>query len=358
MGTTIETTFLDLVRLGIGTSNDASIPEDVDWISLKALAEQQGLSAVVLDGIERLSTTRRPSQVLLLEWIGDVLQSYEQRYNQYKKAIGNLAKFYNQHGYKMMILKGFSCSLDWPKPEHRPCGDIDIWQFGKQKEADAFLVKEKGIEIDNSHHHHSVFYWRDWMVENHYDFINTHAHNSSAALEKELKALGKDDTHSVVVNGEKVYLPSPNLHALFLLRHTMNHFASYELTFRQLLDWAFLVEKHKYEINWEWLGKMNERFGMTTMFNIFNAICIEDLGFDTSIFPSIQYDMELKQKVLSDIFVPEFSEEEPLEWFPRAILRYRRWKANAWKQRLCYNESRFTSFVRGIGSHMLKPFSI
>lgn len=93
----------------------------------------------------------------------------------------------------MMVLKGYACSLNWPKPEHRPCGDIDIWLFGQQKEADKALSKEKGIEIDKSHHHHTVFYWGEFMVENHYDFINVHQNKTNAKLEKVLKELGKDD---------------------------------------------------------------------------------------------------------------------------------------------------------------------
>jgi hypothetical protein len=114
---------------------------------------------------------------LKLEWIGEVLQNYEGRYLGYKKAIGSLAGFYNRHGFKMMVLKGYACSLDWPKPEHRPCGDIDEWLFGQQQAADRELgswlkVHGSGVEIDNSHHHHSVFEWGEFTVENHYDFIN------------------------------------------------------------------------------------------------------------------------------------------------------------------------------------------
>lgn len=145
----------------------------------------------------------------------------------------------------MMVLKGYACSLDWPKPNHRPCGDIDIWQFGDYKEADAILSSEKGIKIDDLHEHHTIFNWRDFTVENHYDFIDVQHRKSSPVLEMILKELGKDVTHYVELNDtstgtiSKVYLPSPNLHALFLLRHCMEHFASTELTLRQLLDWAF-----------------------------------------------------------------------------------------------------------------------
>lgn len=112
---------LALIRLGIGHSG-LSFPDHVLWLEVKALAEQHGLSAVVLDGIEKLSVSKRPPKELTLQWIGDILQIYEKRYGLYRRAIAELAKFYNRHGFKMMVLKGYACSLDWPKPEHRPCG--------------------------------------------------------------------------------------------------------------------------------------------------------------------------------------------------------------------------------------------
>lgn len=136
--TSYKKAFLSLVRMGIGHRADV-LSDGVDWNELKDLAEKQGLGAVVLDGIEKLPEGQRPPKVFLLEWIGETLQGYEYRYDQYCKAIAELAGFYNSHGYKMMLLKGYACSIDWPRPEHRPCGDIDIWLFGKQKEADAAL---------------------------------------------------------------------------------------------------------------------------------------------------------------------------------------------------------------------------
>lgn len=291
-------TFLQLIRLGIGTSKDAKISKNINWIEIKALAERQGLSAVVLDGIDKANTnfvdgTSSPSQVMKLEWIGEVMQNYEARYTQYENAIASLASFYNTHGFKMMVLKGYTCSLDWPKPKHRPCGDIDIWQFGKQKEADSILKglivqKFKEFNIDDSHEHHTVFIWDGFMVENHYDFIDTHHRASSSELEKIFKELGSDDTNSVDVKGEKVYVPSQNLHALFLLRHMMEHFASEVITIRHLLDWGFYVEGHTKEIEWAWLESVLGNFGMTPAYEIFNAICVEDLGFSSESFPNVQ----------------------------------------------------------------------
>lgn len=336
----------------------------MDWNELKALAEQHGLSAVVLDGIGLLKVKSEelrvnlPEKILLAQWIGEVSQFYEQRYEQYLHAIASLAAFYNCHGYKMMILKGYTCSLDWPKPEHRPCGDIDIWQFGQQKEADAALTMEKGLEIDSSHHHHTIFYWHDFMVENHYDFINVHHHKSNAEVEKVLKELAQDDSHIVEVYGEKVYLPSANLHALFLLKHTIIHFAAEGISLRLLLDWGFFMENHHREIDWPWFLEKLEQFGMTTMFNIFNAICVEDLGFDTAVFHQVQFNPFMKDKVLKEILEPEFGEELPKKLIPRMVFKYRRWKGSAWKHELCYKESMTSAFWSGIWNHILKPSSI
>lgn len=349
--------FFQIVRLGIGHCA-GRITGKIDWNYIYDLAISQGLSAIIVDGVERLPEKARPPKSILLQWIGEVLQSYECRYELYKRAIAEMACFYNSHGYKMMVLKGYVCSLDWPRPEHRPCGDIDIWQFGQQKKADLSIIQEKGIKIDDSHHHHTVFYWRDFMVENHYDFINVHHNKSNPDLELIFKDLGQDASHWVELNNEKVYVPCPNLHALFLIRHAVNHFASSEITIRHLMDWAFFVEKHGNEVDWKWMEVVMGRFGMKQMCGIFNAICVEELGFDTRLFPEIQFNPLSKDRVLDEILTPQFTDELPANFFKRVLYKLRRWKANRWKRELCYNESGFYSFWFGVKSHLIKPSTI
>lgn len=352
-----QETILQIIRLGIGHYT-CHINDAFDWQAIKALADKLGLTAIIVDGIEQLPDTKRPPKELLLQWIGEVFQNYENRYKLYQRALSELAGWHNVHGFKMMVLKGYGCSLNWPKPFHRLCGDIDIWQFGEQKKADGLLTSEKGIKVDNSHHHHTVFIWGDFMVENHYDFINVYHHKSNVELEEIFKELGQDDSHFVELNGEKVYLPSPNLHALFLLKHTMNDFTSFSMTLRQLIDWGFFVEKHTKEVDWEWLIGVLKKFHMMDFYNIISAICVEDLGFEASIFPIVQFQPDLKDMVLNDILFPKFSASEPSNLIPRLLYKYRRWQGNAWKQELCYSESRWSAFWNGVWGHLLKPKSI
>lgn len=363
------TTFISLLRLGIG---DRSIlpPKGVEWPQVLRMAEEHSLSGVLLDAVDHLPEGERPPMEMLLEWIGQTMVSYESRYEEYRKAIAGLAAWYRAHGYKMMVLKGHTCSLDWPRPEHRPCGDIDIWLFGQQQEADEALSREAGIEIDRTHHHHTVFTWQDFMVENHYDFLNVHHHRSNVAFERILKELGRDDSHWTEVAGERVYLPSPNLHALFLLKHLMGHFAADRITLRQLLDWGFFVKAHGQEVDWDFVQGVLERFGMMGMFHIMNAICVEELGLPglpgsaarsigaASVPPAATVDPLLKNRVWNEILSPEFQGTMPARLLPRIVYKFHRWKANGWKHELCYKDTLWSAFWAGVWGHLLKPKSI
>lgn len=355
----IHNLLLVLTRLGIKHSHSV-LAEKPDWKGIEALAERQGLTAIILDGMNHLPAEQKPPKEMLLNWIGLVMQGYEYRYSDYEKAIIELAKFYNENGIKMMVLKGYGLSLNYPEPNHRPCGDIDIWNFGCQKTADELISKTFKLHIDNSELHHTCFDWKGYLVENHYDFLIVQSNKTNAKLESILKDLAMDDSKRIEVNGQVIYIPSPNLNALFLLRHMLMHFVAIGITIRHLLDWAFFWEKFGEEVNKDWLlGVLND-YNMTTFFNIINAICVEDLGFESGIFPSVQFSPFLKEKVLKEILNPEYDWEDAfrLKFLPRLVFKYKRWKSGAWKRKMCYTEGEWSSFWTNIRTHLLQPTSI
>ena len=103
---------------------------------------------------------------------------------------------------------------------------------------------------------------------------------------------------------------------------------------------------------------MIERYYMSGFVNCLNAICVEDLGFEASIFPKWQINPQQKDRVLKDILEPAFRAEAPEDFLPRVIYKYKRWKGNAWKHDMCYSEGRWESFWSGIWAKILKPASI
>lgn len=379
----MENLLLNLVRLA---ANGAA-PEKEDslfaalsgldekaWHALFEAANTQGVAAFIWDAMEPAINAGKLAmpKELMLQWAG-LSMGYEQRYLKYTLSIGKLASLLATEGIKMMILKGYAASLDWPVPAHRPSGDIDIWNFGEQQRADA-LVASKGGKVDDSHHHHTVFHIGGFMVENHYDFINVYAHRSSAQIEKKLKELARADAATAEVpcctDGSrmaKVYLPPVQFNALFLIVHLAAHFGGEEIHLRQVLDWAFFVKKYGSQIDWAELQADCRHWNKIQLLDSINAICADYLGFGAADFPvswrgtrDEAAGSALAKRVLGEILEPEFKEPVPhgaglLKSF---AFRWRRWRANSWKNRMVYPEGELATFLRQVWSHLLKPKSI
>ena len=387
----VSNLFLSLVRLGIGhrTVNDlkssVSGSDSADWVALKALAKRQGLSAIVLDGLNlvhgegfmvkgssnsALTTDSKLSTLntqLKLEWIGEVLQ-YEQRYAVYEKNIRDLATFYRKHGIRMMVLKGYGLSKNYPVPNHRPCGDLDIYLFGDQEKADKLIAEELGIKIDNTHHHHSVFQFQGETVENHYDFLNVHVRKSNNRMEVKLKEIANanvnlnldlDGSIDIVLttkdsNDTNIVFPSVEFNAIYLLRHCAAHFASTEMTVRQVLDWGFFMEKYHREIKRDEYIPYIKQEGMYRFYNLLGLFCMSHLGFDASIFHGL-YSDGLFERFGNEILEPEFKDREDGRLLHSLSVKPRRWWHNRWKNRLCYPDSAWEEFVYGLWAKVLKP---
>ncbi len=361
-------------------SNDKFPLVDLHIASLDGLyfcASEQGVLAVIWDSISHYESDKVRSvflsdRSLKIRWAINV-EHIEQKYAKQKAAIVAMAHFFASHGIRMMILKGYGLSLNYPIPEHRPCGDIDIWLFGVetdpagkshivnvQTKADDLLRNELKIKIDEDEHHHTVFYFDGVMVENHYDFLNIHAHASNRVIEKRLQSLVREEMESVTVDGETVYLPSADFNALFLLRHAAAHFAAENIGLRHLLDWKYFVERNSASVDWVSLETFAKELNMHKFLHCLNGICIDYLGMSDGLLPSFERNVNLEKRVLAEIFAPEFSETKPQN---AGILRslsykFRRWWANRWKHRIVYSEGLVSTFFVQLRSHLMKPKSL
>lgn len=166
---------------------------NINWSSLYTFSAKQNIAAIVWDYIQqavtegKIPTEQQPSKAQKIQWAMAVEQ-VEKKYERQKRVIVKLARFFAKHNIKLMILKGYGHSLNYPMPNHRPCSDADIWLFEEQQmpdgstkrcsaqqKADDLLREHFNIEIDEDKYHHTVFYIEGVIVENHYDFLNIHA---------------------------------------------------------------------------------------------------------------------------------------------------------------------------------------
>lgn len=177
---------LAILRMVVKNRADENIPTEVDLEKLMNIATTQVVPVVVLDGLQYYHSIH-PDYIPFasfklsnkkMQWIGQVM-TFEKMYAMHERAMTDLARQYASKGIRMMVLKGYGLSLDWPTPNHRAVGDLDIYNFGKWKEADALVAEQCEIKVDEGHEHHTVFCFNGVTVENHYDFINTKAHRDA-----------------------------------------------------------------------------------------------------------------------------------------------------------------------------------
>ncbi len=352
------------LHIGDRHTADFSICDQSSWRDIYALAKKQGVAAIVWDGLQRLMTENKipadsmPDRTLRIEWAYNV-ERINGKYAKQREAIGKLCGIYGRHGVRMMVLKGYGLSLNYPVPEHRPCGDIDIWLFGEQERADRILGKELGIEIKRDVHHHTVFHLDSIMVENHFDFLNIHSHTSNRSIEKHLKNLALQQGGTTVVDGNTVYLPSPDFNALFLLRHAAAHFAAVNIALRHIVDWAMFVQRYHKEIDWMQFENIAREQNMHRFLHCLNAIVVDYFDIPKECLPPIERDAELELRVVNDILHPEFDEESPHGNIIKSLIfKFRRWWANRWKHRIVYREGLIHTFLIQTYSHLLKPKSL
>lgn len=363
-----------LLRLGLSLESNCNNNTDIytllgckKWRNIFQLSIQQGVNAIAADGLQFLlenpgskellkSLDAPPLKLQKTQWLGSSL-TIERIYEQHKRVMSELAAFYSSHGIKMLVVKGYGLSLNYPVPNHRPLGDIDIWLFGEQKRGDKAL-SEKGIKIDYGHHHHTIFNYKGITIENYSDFLCVPGHRKNASYERILKRLAYEESIKSEINGEEIYYPSAYFNALFILKHSATHFASTEMNLRQLLDWGGFILKHGKDVDWKMVIKVAKKYNLYRFMSCQNALCVDYLGFPSEVFPEFERNKELETRVLNDILSPEFNKKAPKGFMKGLLFKYERWRANIWKHKITFPESLTETLLTQILAHLLKPASL
>lgn len=107
------------------------------------------------------------------------------------------------------------------------------------------------------------------------------------------------------------------------------------------------------ECGWNKTIAFLKEIGLHTFFIQINAICIDYLGFDETVFPSVERKEGLEKRILADILHPEFAEEKPSSGLLTILtFKFRRWWHNRWKHPLVYKEWLLPMFLTLLWSHL------
>ena len=349
--TSTEKALLDLLRIAMGNGINNSLPTGVDWDKVIALAEKQGILSIAFDALEELPTNLRPSFDTLMSWIGHVSFS-ESIYEKYEQSMLHFSRLLLMQGVNAIVMKGYGYSLNYPSPNHRPCGDIDIFVTNKKGEytqllvdfSNQQLVKAGAKEVSHGNEHHSILSFEGYTLENHWTVLDVNAHKSSRYLEELLEKWAAEHREHIV-DGVAVCLPSVRFNSIHLLRHMVNDFATVKTTLRHVLDWVTFVKNN--DVDWAFVQKIARETNMIRFLDAVNGICVAFLGYTSEKFPVSKADGKLRDRVLTEILHSEFDEEIPpiKNKLAYGWIKTRRLLTNRWKYRIVYDESIWQSFL-------------
>ncbi len=254
-----EHILLCLIGLGLGTQKNTSAEIESmfrtapDWKWIYKTAVQQGVLAVVYDGLNRLigqgliPEQSQPPRNAKLQWGFNVVK-IEDRFLRQKSLSEELARAYAEHDIRTAVLKGLAVAQYYPEPQHRPCGDLDCFLMGDFEKGNE-VAQKIGADYEAGDYKHSHILYKGLMVENHR--YCTTIRNGRRAKEFERALQRVLQTEPLTPIGESyMECPSPLFNALFLSVHAWNHFLKESISLRHICDWAMFVQKEGERVAW------------------------------------------------------------------------------------------------------------
>lgn len=310
----MEKELFALLRLGLAitTTEEENLSDFIvltadKWARIGDLARKQGVLGIVLDGIDKLETTRygltrELKAAQKLKWIGEALQ-IEQRNRQQIGVMNNLAGKWKLQGYRVMVMKGQANGVFYPKPEHRNPGDIDCYLFENYARGND-IARQEGANVDESWYKHSVINYKGETYENHQYFVHTRDGKRGKKLNEELVEQLKNKSEEIkVIPGTVVEMPPVQWTAMFLTYHACTHFISEGLRLKQILDWVMFLKVHQRDVDWGAFYAFCDRNHLRVFADAMNAIAVQYLNVnlnDNKIFAENPYTDKILHSALYD----------------------------------------------------------
>lgn len=321
--------FFRLIRSGAGlgaapvsdTADTAVTPGS--WERIYRMAADHGLSAVVWDGICRLPAAQQPPRETRIRWALSA-EKLEERYRHQQQTASKLAARFSEEGLRMLLLKGLGLSRDYPLPEHRECGDIDIYLYGESDKGDRIL-HEIGAHPYFDVPKHSEYVWDGVLIENHRTILNVRRNRTERELNAVLvRLLEKEGTHGLAPG---IQAPRATFNAIFLIRHAAVHFQKEGIVLRHLCDWACFLTRHWDEIDHALFRTAMEDYRMDRFADLMTAAAVEYLGAEV---PGPECEAGMLGRFMEEVLTLSPMPDKPL---PRLLRKLSGPYRNRWRLR-------------------------
>ena len=288
VGQGTDSQFFALLRSGLWNEVPERDPFAVgtDWEALHHLASRQTVVPLVTDGINRLPQELLPAKPERLDpFLGDMMATA----NRNRVLDAFIPKLFNAlQGIPVVLVKGQSLAVDYPDPERRQPGDIDLLLLPSSYEAAKEILLPKATTVLDEKRE----IWHQGMR---FKSVEVEVHGSistlmSRKLDGKLAALLEEQFDgrpfpTVSIGGADVPVPDADFNAIYIFVHFLHHYWSGGVGLRQLVDWMIFVSVHKRDIHPVVLEVRLQDLGLLRLWKVFTGFAQEYLGCPVEKLP-------------------------------------------------------------------------
>lgn len=280
---------LELLRAGLWKETPA-VPEGFkECGEVMAFAKKQSVSGILaktmLADAEFQSRIPKEQRLKLKSVVVTNVMTYDNMADVIKKASAAL----NEAGIPHALLKGHSLAVNYPFPQMRQCGDIDLYVGTENSLAAHKALAKIATKIDPE----SGAKWGKHFSAHVGEIqIEVHRHTSDHSVKKfrriyeEAAQKGlSEGLRQVEIDGTAVNVPSVDFNACYIFDHLFEHFLTSGIGLRHLCDWMLFLHTHKDEIDRTYLKTLLQDMELLEAWQVFGCILVKHLGLPQDEFP-------------------------------------------------------------------------
>lgn len=285
-----EKVFFGLIRSSLWET-EVEIPEGFsEWDRVFRLAKEQSMLGLVAKRVMDMQDVFASLSEKVQAKLKKFLITNMMTYSRLNSVLVHVVAAFEKEGINPVLLKGQGVASNYPTPELRQCGDIDLYVgvegFLKSHE----VLKSIADELDDlstlhapvKHYHASV---GSVMIEVH-QYAEIHSSSSFNAIYQKYADAGLRDSLVKVRFGEvDVNTPSDNFNAFYIFDHLWDHFMSGGIGLRQVCDWMMFLHSRAGKMDTDYLRNILDEMKLMLPWRTFGCIAVDVLGLPASEFP-------------------------------------------------------------------------
>ena len=300
--------FLELLRAGLWERKPHVTQDFVEWGRVLRLAKSQSVLGVVgqvmLTDEDLVNRIPQELKVRIKQFVMMNVLTHELLNKTLVKVVSAL----RDGAVEPVLLKGQGIARNYPRPELRQCGDIDLYVGLENAEKAHELLASIADKIDAKElvsvdKHFHVTMPGGVEVE-----VLRYTQKQSASKSDEIRqtASGMGTSSNLVAYdfyGVPVNTPADDFNAFYIFDHLLHHFLTSGVGLRQFCDWMMFLHKRSGKLNQEYLHRLLVDMEMLEPWQVLGCVLVDKLGLPEAEFPFFNRKQERKaEKIMRRVF--------------------------------------------------------